>query len=297
MPETQNAAVIGHPIGHTMSPFLQERLFALQGIPLNYHVMDIPDLKAGIPQLRELDCFNITIPHKSAIIPFLDEIEEKARVIGSVNTVKVRDGRFCGTTTDGAGCRKSLERHGLDFSGELLLLGNGGAARALAFEIAFARPGFHLAIACRESSYAKAQALGGELAGFARSRGDLDFLITIKKYGELELDTEKRYDLLLNATSVGMYPNIGTSPVSRQVVARCGAVFDAVYNPRETELLKLAGEAGVKAVGGMEMLVYQAAASHEYWYGASFRDEDISRLCEDAEQEMERKFGGKCGNA
>lgn len=287
---TQNAAVIGHPIGHTMSPFLHKRLFELSGVPLSYRVLDLPDLEAGLPLLRELDCFNVTIPYKSAILPFLEEVDERGKLCGSVNTVKVRNGKLYGTTTDGAGCRKALERHGLELSGNLLLLGNGGAARALAFEAA-AGKGFHLTIACRESSYSKARELGNELADFARSRGDRDFRVTVETYGELALEAHTRYDLLLNATSVGMYPHAGTSPVPPEVVARCKAVFDAVYNPEETELLRLAKEAGVQAVGGMEMLVYQAAASHEFWYGTSFREEDISQLCRDAQLEMNARFG------
>lgn len=291
----QSAAVIGHPIGHTMSPFLQERLFALQNIPLDYHVLDIPDLEAGLDQLRKLDCFNITIPHKSAIIPFLDGLDEKARACGSVNTVRVENGKMRGNTTDGAGCRKALERHGLDFSGEILLLGNGGAAKAVAYEAGETK-GFRLSIAHRKGSYEKAMELSNRLTEYARSRGDRNFRITVLSYEELELGKE-RYDLMLNTTSVGMYPNAGTSPVSEQVTARCKAVFDAVYNPGETKLLKLAAKSGAKTVGGMEMLVYQAVAAHEFWYGSSFRDEDISRLCEDAEKELNEKFGGKGGNA
>lgn len=124
----QNAAVIGHPIGHTMSPFIHQRLFALEGIPVSYQVLDVPDLPAALPALRELDCFNITIPHKSSILPFLDGLEEKARLFGSVNTVQVKEGKLLGFTTDGAGCYKALENHGCDFSGRVLLLGNGGAA-------------------------------------------------------------------------------------------------------------------------------------------------------------------------
>ena len=98
----QNAAVIGHPIGHTMSPFIHQRLFALEGIPVSYQVLDVPDLPAALPALRELDCFNITIPHKSAILPFLDGLEEKARLFGSVNTVQVKEGKLLGSTSDGA---------------------------------------------------------------------------------------------------------------------------------------------------------------------------------------------------
>ena len=92
--EPQKIAVIGHPIGHTMSPFIHERLFALSGRPLSYTVLDVPDLKEAIPVLCGLDCFNVTIPHKNAIIPFLDEVEEKAKASGSVNTVQVKQGRL-----------------------------------------------------------------------------------------------------------------------------------------------------------------------------------------------------------
>ena len=293
--KTQRAAVIGHPIGHTMSPLIQKRLFALGGIPLEYEVLDLPDLEAGLPRLRELDCFNVTIPYKSAILPFLDEVDPQAARFGSVNTVKVEGGRLTGYTTDGAGCRKALENHGLDFSGRVLLLGNGGAARALAFEIAQEQNDPDLTIACRKNSQPKAVALGEELAAFLRQRGDRDFRIEIQTYEELEGlcgcgVPKPEYDLLLNATSVGMYPHAGESPVTGAVAARCHAVFDAVYNPAQTELLRLAGEAGAVTVGGMEMLVYQAVAAHEAWYGTAFHPQDIRQLCRDAQAELARAF-------
>ena len=124
----------------------------------------------------------------------------------------------------------------------------------------------------------------------------MDFRIEIQTYEELEGlcgcgVPKPEYDLLLNATSVGMYPHAGQSPVSAQVVGQCGAVFDAVYNPGETELLRLAKEAGAAAVGGMEMLVYQAVAAHEIWYGTKFRGEDLEALCREAQAETERLFG------
>ena len=292
--QVQKAAVIGHPIGHTMSPFIHRRLFQLEGIPFVYQVLDVPDLPAALPALRELDCFNITIPHKSAILPFLDSLDAKARRFGSVNTVRVEAGRMTGFTTDGAGCQKALENHGLDFSGRLLLLGNGGAARALAFEAADRQRDVDLTIACRENSQPKAVALAQEVAAFLRERGDRMFRLTVQTYEELEGETSSQpgFDLLLNATSVGMYPREGASPVSRQVVSRCGAVFDAVYNPAQTELLRLAEETGAQTVGGMEMLVYQAVAAHEIWYGTRFSQEDLRTLCRDAQEELTRLFPG-----
>lgn len=287
----QHAAVIGHPIGHTMSPFIHRRLFALEGVPVSYQVLDVPDLPAALPALRELDCFNITIPHKGAILPFLDRVDEKARLFGSVNTVQVEAGRMTGYTTDGPGCRKALENHGLSLSGELLLLGNGGAARAIAFEAAEQRAGARLTIACREQSLPKARALCGELASYARSLGDGAFSARALSYPQLEAEGS-RYSLLLNATSVGMLPRPGESPVPAGVVRRCAVVFDAVYNPARTRLLRLAEEAGVPTVGGMEMLVYQAVAAHELWFGASFRPEDVAALCRDAQAELARLFPG-----
>ena len=156
---TQSVAVIGHPIGHTMSPFIHHRLFRLSGIPLAYQVLDVPDLPAALPALRGLDCFNITIPHKRAILPYLDGIDPAAKAFGSVNTVQVRQGKLYGYTTDGAGCRKALENHGLSFHGKMLLLGNGGAARAIAFEAAQGAGDFQITIAHRPGSYHKANAL------------------------------------------------------------------------------------------------------------------------------------------
>ncbi len=285
------AAVIGHPIGHTMSPFIHRRLFALQGVPFSYQVLDVPELPAALPALRQLDCFNITIPHKQAILPFLDWMQEDARRFGSVNTVKVDGGKLRGFTTDGPGCRRALENHGVPLEGELLTLGNGGAARAIAFEAVGQRKGSHLTVACREESLPKARALVQELLDYAGDLGDRRFTAAAVTYDALERQGA-RFDLLLNATSVGMYPKTGSSPVSGEVVSRCGAVFDAVYNPAQTELLRLAEDAGVTAVGGMEMLVHQAAAAHELWFGAAFRPEDLALLCRDAQAELGRLFPG-----
>lgn len=289
----QKAAVIGHPIGHTMSPFIQKRLFELSGIPMEYQVLDVPDLEAALPALRELDCFNITIPHKSAMIPYLDEMCESARLCGSVNTVKVRDGRFYGYTTDGAGAAVSLAIHGLDFRRKALILGNGGAARAVAFQAAVQQEDFDITLVHREGSYEKAMELADRLAGFARDRGDRHFLVTVKSYRQLEEDLEERYGLLVNATSLGMYPNTDACPVSEKVIARCGAVFDAVYNPTETALLGKARRLGVKTVPGMGMLVCQAAYSHKIWYDTEFRNEDLLQLIADAQEELGRTFGGE----
>ena len=127
-------AVIGHPIGHTMSPFIHQQLFAMRGLSFDYDVFDIPpqELEQWIPRLKEYTGFNITIPNKEAILPFLDEIDPTAAAFGSVNTVKVQNGRMKGFTTDGPGCILALERGGVSPRGNVLIAGTGGAARALA---------------------------------------------------------------------------------------------------------------------------------------------------------------------
>ena len=127
-------AVIGHPIKHTMSPFINKRLFQLDNKEAEYEVFEVEDIEKDIEKLKKLKGFNITIPHKKNIIPYLDYITEKAKLCGSVNTVLIKDNKLYGTSTDGIGMRLSLESHGLSFKGKLLLLGNGGAARAVAFE-------------------------------------------------------------------------------------------------------------------------------------------------------------------
>lgn len=292
MQRTQKAAVIGHPIGHTMSPFIQKRLFELADIPMEYQVIDVPDLEKAMPTLRTLDCFNITIPHKSAIIPFLSGVSEQAAMCESVNTVTVKDGKLYGATSDGAGALLALSIHGETVKDkEILLLGNGGAAKAIAFAIA-EHPNFHITIAHRSGSLQKAEALAQRLLQLSQNRGDENSTVTLKSYDELENTTEK-YGLLINATSVGMHPNTGVSPVNAAVVARCATVFDIVYNPTKTALLTLAEQNGAKAIGGMGMLVCQAAYSHNVWYGTHFKNEDLLHLIGEAEQELEKIFGGK----
>ena len=283
-------AVIGHPIGHTMSPFIHKRLFDLTGNSPDYIVLDVPTIPEKLEILRGLDGFNITIPHKSEILPYLDEIDEKAKLFGSVNTVKAEGGKLCGYTTDGIGCRKALQRFGLDFAGEMLILGRGGAARAIAFEAVLTAAEPHIDFACRGESMEKAAELCRELSELCEKQGKAG-AFRVLSYEELQAE-EKEYDLILNTTSVGMYPKTGKSVVGPEVIRRGRAAFDAVYNPGETEFLRIAGKNGLVTVGGMGMLVCQAVAAHEIWYGAVFADADIEKLIADAEAETERVFRG-----
>ncbi len=297
MEKQLNFCVIGHPIGHTMSPFINKRLFALRKENADYGVMDIPPetLAEQMAVLRTKRGFNVTIPHKQRIIPFLTRLDESARRFGSVNTVCVEeDGTLTGHTTDGPGCLMALRGRGIRPEGRLLLLGAGGAARAVAFALCEEASFLQLTIACRRQSAQKAESLCREIQAYRMS---------LQKEGTAtpaileELDGQTEYDLLLNCTSVGMYPNDGASPVPDRVIARCHAVFDAVYNPHTTRLLQLAEGRGIPTVHGMDMLVWQAAVAHKYWFGHTFTPDEINGVIEAAVEEMARRFEKKGANA
>lgn len=275
-------AVIGHPIAHTMSPFIHERLFSLSGRNGRYGVLDIPpeELPLKMEQLNTLSGFNITIPHKQSIIPLLDGLNEKAEFFNSVNTVKNTDGRLTGFTTDGTGFCKALEAGGADLRGRTVVLGAGGAGRVLAFEAALS--GGSVTVAVRPHGLAAAEKLCADIrTKVAGARADFCLLTEI----------DGKIDLLANATPVGMFPRTGECPVSEEIIKKAACVFDAVYNPNETQLVKTARKNGVRSIGGMSMLVWQAAAAHEIWYGAEFDTADIQLLCIDAVTEMKKKFG------
>lgn len=278
----QDFALIGHPVGHSMSPFLHSRLFALTGAHARYGMADIlpEDLAASLPRLRMLEGFNITIPHKQAIIPLLDALDPKAAESGSVNTVKNEDGRLTGFTTDGEGFRRALESAGVRLGGNVAVLGAGGAARAVAFEAAHA--GARVTVASREHSAEAAARLCAELSEKVSGAAAHHCLIS---------ELRGQWDILVNTTPAGMFPNTGTCAAPEELVKSSACVFDAVYNPGETELLALAKRCGKKAVGGVGMLVGQAAAAEEIWFGSRFSDADLKRLCAETSLELRKKFG------
>lgn len=277
---SQKFAVIGHPIGHTMSPFIHKSLFAINGIEVEYQPLDIAPEKlsdeiGGV--LAPLTGFNVTIPHKEKIIPLLDHIDDSAKKYNAVNCVKNDNGKLYGCSTDAFGFTEALKANGVPLSGNVLILGSGGAARTLAREASDS--GCCLTIAVREADLEKAAELKSWLE---ESSGKVNVIRLEEISGE--------YDLCINATPVGMYPNTGVMAITKEQLSRCRAVFDAVYNPRRTKLIETAEELGIKAVGGMAMLVWQAVKAHEFWYGAAFETKEIEKIIEAANREMERIF-------
>lgn len=274
-------AVIGHPIGHTMSPFIHNRLFKLSGIEAEYIKLDIaPENLADEYNkvLSKLDGYNITIPHKQNIIPLIDEIDEKAKMYGSVNTVANIDGAAKGYTTDPDGFLKALDAAGIVLDGRVVILGCGGVARTMAYEVVL--KGLPLLFAVRKEDVEIAKALCNEIENTVKD-AKVSFCLIDELSGDI--------DVLVNATPLGMFPKIDVQPVSDSVINRCASVFDAVYNPLETVLIRKALANGAKAVGGMSMLVWQAVVAHEKWDGSVYDKEDIAKLCVDSAEELKNR--------
>lgn len=257
---TLRFAVFGKSLPHTWSPQIHNSLFQAAGLDAVYFPVTVPDESIGSAIEVFRSCFagfNVTIPYKEKIIPFLDEIDAAASVCGAVNTVEIRDGRLIGHITDGLGMLRAIEEAGVETRGvNVLILGGGGAARVAAYE--FLARGGSVMLAVRNLEKGKKLVL--ELADTQKDGA--------ARIGVTTLDCAKgSYDILINCTPVGMYPHADESPVSRDIVAHCAAVFDAVYNPRETLLLRMAREMGIPCIEGLGMLFYQAVEAQKYWFG------------------------------
>ena len=274
-------AVIGHPIGHTMSPFIHNRLFGLSGIEAEYIKLDIaPENLADEynKTLSKLDGYNITIPHKQNIIRLIDEIDDKAKMYGSVNTVANSDGIAKGYTTDPDGFLKALDAAGIILDGRVVILGCGGVARTMAYEVVL--KGRPLLFAVRKDDVNIAKLLCSEIENTVKG-AKVGFCLIDELSGDI--------DVLVNATPIGMFPKLDAQPVSDSVINKCASVFDAVYNPLETVLIKKALANGSKAVGGMSMLVWQAVVSHEKWDGSVYDKDEIAKLCIDSAEALKNR--------
>ncbi len=279
-------AVIGHPIGHTMSPFIHKNLMEMAKIKGEYSVLDIKPEELNTQfndVLKNLDGYNVTIPHKPNIIPYLDKLDSRAKMYLSVNTVLNENGVSSGFTTDPDGFINALKDYNLKPEGNVLILGCGGVSRTFAFESALCNADITIAIRDCSVDRSACNSLIKEI------NEKIDHEVNIKS---CFLDNiEGNYDLLVNGTPVGMFPNTDAAPVSDNVIKNCTSVFDAVYNPLETTLIKKAKQNGSIAIGGMNMLVYQAAKSQQIWNGCTFDSGDIKALCHDTSKELMRKYG------
>lgn len=271
---TAQYALIGHPLGHSLSPVIHASLFAATGTDATYVLRDLAALESEAPSLAGLRGYNVTIPYKTQLIAHLDGLDASAARYGAVNCVSHDERGQIGYNTDCIGFLRCVSRFRLD--GRVLLLGCGGAGRMMATEAAL--HGADLTIAVRPHALDAANE-------FARGLQTTypDAKVTVLSYADLCGE----FDLLLNSTPVGMHPHPDESPVDKACVSRCKAVFDAIYNPERTLLLQYAENCGIPAVGGMEMLVAQAAASHTIWYGAQFSEKALADAARAARAALE----------
>lgn len=258
-------ALTGYPLGHTKSPEIHSALMKCAGIDGTYSCFELPpDKLSRKAEIFSLDGFNVTIPHKTNIIPLLDRVDGRAELYGAVNTVKCENGVCTGYNTDCEGFLHALEGADMSLEGDVLILGSGGVSRMFAFESALA--GARLTIASRNTE--TAEKIKAEIK---QKLGKGCEVMPLSAVGG-------GYDLIINGTPVGMSPNTNASPLLQEAVSKCGAVFDAIYNPPETLLLRFAKEAGIKYSNGLSMLVWQAAVAEEIWNGIKFKKEDIEGI-------------------
>lgn len=248
--QTRVYGVIGDPIAHSLSPAMQNAGFVASRMNAIYLPFLVRDLRDFVDSIEDLGIrgFSVTIPHKERILKFLDVVDPLAKRIGAVNTVIVRgNGKLYGFNTDYVGVLRSLEQRIPLHGSRVLILGAGGAARAVA--LALVEAGASVCVHARRANKAAglAKAVGGE--AIKRSHLRKEF-----------------FDAIVNATPVGMHPQVNASPLDANEL-NCRLVFDTIYRPRETRLLQLARRRGIETVSGVDMFVAQGTAQFEIWTG------------------------------
>jgi len=260
---TNVLCVIGHPIEHSMSPIMHNAALKDMSLDYVYVAFNIPpnDLKKAVLGFKmfSIKGINVTIPYKEKVIPYLDEIDPLAEKIGAVNTIKNEGKYLIGKNTDASGAKKALLDAGCEITGKkALILGAGGAAKAVSFAISEDLDAVYIVNRTEKRAIKLAK--------------DLTNKTTVKAVGKnMSINTLKNIvndvDILINTTPLGMYPNIEKSPVSEEILHSNLFIFDIVYNPLETRLIKEARKIGCKTLGGLDMFVNQGALAFEWWTG------------------------------
>jgi shikimate dehydrogenase len=272
-------AVIGHPIGHSLSPLMHNTAFKLLGLDCQYELRDIEpaSLKRSIEQFKEQNWggFNITVPHKESIIPLIDEVVPEALKIGAVNTVVIRNGKSIGYNTDIIGVEKALLPVRSKIEGQpCMIIGSGGAARSVAHVLIhdFGIPSIVFVALYPEQAHALVKSLG---------ENNAKFQVVPSNDKEIE-KAIKSCALIVNATAIGMYPQILDTPISNNKwISGRHIVFDVIYRPLTTRLVNEAKTAGAVTLGGLEMFIHQGAAAFRLWTDRDMPLEEVRRVLEE----------------
>jgi shikimate dehydrogenase len=272
-------AVIGEPIAHSMSPQMHNDLFQYYNLDAHYQPLLVKkeNLRDAVVGLKAIGVsgFNVTIPHKTDIIPFLDEVDPLALKIGAVNTVVNQDGKFIGYNTDGLGFMAGLSSLVEDVSVQkVLMIGAGGAAKAIYYTLA--KNGIQTLNICNRTVQKAIDLIY-----------DCPFKPNSKALSIEEAENQlQQYDIIIQTTNIGMSPLLNQLPLSLDGLKKRSIVCDIIYNPLETQLLKVAKEKEAVIQNGIEMFVHQGAIAFQYWTGIM---PDVIRMKENVLNQL----GGK----
>ncbi len=265
-PATQLCGIIGDPVGHSMSPALHNRAFSELDLDYVYMAFRVEPGNVGrvLDGMRAMENFrglSVTIPHKLEVVACVDEISDADRGIGSINTIINDGGHLRGLGSDGPGARQALIDNGLHPQGSrVVIIGTGGASRAIAFDLAFnARPERLVLMGVVEEELSQLSRDITEKSDLAVEGVLIDDAALARVVGDSEI--------LINATPVGMHPNIDKSVVPSELLHSGLGVMDVIYNPLSTKLISDAQEKGLVTVSGLEMFVNQAVIQFESWTG------------------------------
>ena len=279
--ENMRVGLIGFPVAHSKSPLMQNAAFGVVGLPWTYELWNTPhDEVAGrVAMIRaddEIVGANVTVPHKLNVMPHLDHISEHARAIGAVNTIcktaSPAGVELTGDNTDWIGFLHDLEWHGVkvDEPANALVLGAGGSARGIVYGLV--RRGWRVTVVNRDA--ARAMQLAADLRGVF---GDAQ----IEVAPNVAAAQTAEPTLVVNCTSAGMEPNDETSPWPAEIpFPKAATLYDLVYKPRVTKLMREAESAGARVIGGIGMLAEQGAAAFELWTGMPAKE--VSQVMRDA---------------
>lgn len=256
---TKVCAIIGDPVEHSLSPVMHNAAFKELGLNLVYVAFTVAakELNTAISGARSMGLkgLNVTMPHKNAVMKYIDEVDATAKDISAVNTILCNNRRLIGYNTDGAGAMIALQENDVFLEDKkVVLLGAGGAAKAIAYQVV--QDAEELVILNRTPQKAK------KLAELIRKNKKVKSGSLTAPALKEELETA---NVLINSTSVGMHPDVECSPVPTNFLRSDLCVMDIIYNPLDTKLLKDAKSVGAKTISGIEMLIYQGAVAFEIW--------------------------------
>lgn len=274
-PSTQICAVIGNPVAHSLSPAIHNAAFEERGLDFVYVAYRVDDVKNALAGMRALENFrgmSITIPHKIEAMKYVDEVVEVDRHIGSINTIINEQGKLIGLGTDGPGAYKAIVDAGVDVNNKhVLILGSGGAARAISFTIIDNAKLEKLTIL--DIDEVLLQPLTADL------KAGTDTIITSELLTDSSLGAAmENADVIIHCTPVGMYPKHDVSLIPDDFFRSDQVIFDIVYTPLETKLLAEARSFGLKVISGVDMFINQAALQFEHFTGADAPVEMMRRV-------------------